>query len=214
MARTQFPPQDYNYRTGESTPMTLTYTVETAPFYIDGSPRREHVHLFIRWASPEDVATVLAGTVDNRDGYGSASAAQDVGRCAADLLRQGVKTTYNLHNWSSESAGLHLQWQQYDETRYCTDPRITSVGDDRISEWETRVKFYRWLEKLAKGNLTDPRVLLDAMHKRGGVALLPWPERTRRYGEHRGSGGWIVEPHAEALARLPIPAPVRSTKAA
>lgn len=212
MARAPFPPTDYDYRTGKSTPKTLTYTVETAPFYLDGSPRREHVHVFIRWALPEDVATILAGTVDNKDGYGSASAAQDVGRCAAGLLRQGVTTTYNLYNWTNESTGLHLQWQQYDDTRYCTEARVTGVGDDSIGAWETRVKLYRWLEKLAKGDLRDPRALLDAMHKRGGVALLSWPERKRRYGEHHGSGGWIVEPHAEALARLPIPA--RASEAA
>ena len=212
MARAPFPPTDYDYRTGKSTPMTLTYSVSTEPFYIGGDPRREHVHVFIRWALPEDVATILAGTVDNKDGYGSASAAQDVGRCAAGLLRQGVTTTYNLYNWSRDSAGLHLQWQQYDDTRYCTEPRVMACGEDRIEHWETRVKLYRWLEKLAKGDLRDPRALLDAMHKRGGVALLPWPERKRRYGEHHGSGGWIAQPHTEALACLPIPA--RASEAA
>lgn len=213
MARSPFPPTDYDYRTGETRPLTLTYVVESTPFYLD-NVRREHVHVFVRWALPEDVATVLAGTVDNRDGYGSASAAQAVGRSAADLLRQGVKTTYRLAGWSRESAGLHLQWQQYDAEKYCAEPRFVALGDDRIGEWETRVKFYRWLEKLAKGDFTDPRVLLDAMHKRGGVALLSWPERTRRYGDYHGSGGWIAQPHTEALACLPIPARVRSTEAA
>lgn len=201
------PPTDYDYRTQQSRPMTLTYVVETAPFWISPSdPRREHVHLFIRWALPEDTASVLAGTVDNRDGYGSAQAAQDVGRCAANLLRQGVTTTYNLASWSRDSAGVHLVWQQYDDARYCSSPRIEACGSDDIDAWETRVKLYRWLERLAKGDMRDPRTLINAMHKRGGVALLSWPERTRRYGEHRGSGGWIVEPRADALARLPVPA--------
>ena len=211
MAARYTPPTDYDYCTGAERPFVLTYTVEAVPFYLD-SGRREHVHVFVRWARREDLATVLAGTIDNKDGYGSEESAQAVGRCAADLLRQGIAHTYDLASWSDERAGVHFQWQQYDAERYCSSPRITAAGNDSIAAWETRVKFCRWLERLAKGDLTDPRTLLDALHRKGAVALLSWPERTRRYGEHRGPGGWIVEPHADALARLPVPA--RSSQAA
>lgn len=211
MAARYTPPTDHDYRTGAERPFVLTYTVETAPFYLDGG-RREHVHVFVRWARREDLATVLAGTIDNKDGYGSEESAQAVGRCAAALLRQGLTHTYDLASWSDDRAGVHLQWQQYDAERYCSSPRIAAAGDDSIGAWETRVRLVRWLERLAKDNLSDPRNLLTALHKRGGVALLSWPERSRRYGDHRGPGGWIEEPHAEALARLPVPA--RSSEAA
>ena len=197
-------PTDYDYATGKERPLTLTYTVETVPFAYEGE-RRQHVHVFVRWARREDVAAVLAGTIDNKDGYGSESAAQAVGRCAANLLRSGITHTYDLVSWSAGRAGVHLQWQQYDDVRYCTAPRVLCDGDESIGAWETRVALVRWLERLAKGDLSDPRDLLNALHRKGAVALLTWPERRGRYGEHRGGGGWIETSHAEALDLLPVP---------
>jgi hypothetical protein len=205
-SRTQFPPTDYGYGYHEDRPFVLTYTVNTSDFYLDRG-RLEHVHVTVRWARRIDVAEVLAGTVDNKAGYGSAEVAQEIARHSAALLRQGITTTYDLASWDRTTAGLRLSWQQYDDTRYCRDANVTSGnGSDDIDAWETRVKLYRWLEKLAKDRMDDPRHLIEAMRRKGAVALLSWPERERRYGDHRGPGGWLTQPHEEVLALLPVPA--------
>jgi hypothetical protein len=209
-SRAPFPPTDYGYGYHEDRPFLLTYTVDTSPFWLDRG-RLQHVHVTVRWARRIDVAEVLAGTVDNKAGYGSAEVAQEIARYQAALLRQGITTTYDLASWSRETASVRLSWQQYDDTRYCSRTDVTSGnGSDDIDAWETRVKLYRWLERLAKGRMDDPRHLIEALRRKGAVALLPWPERERRYGDHRGPGGWLVQPHEEVLALLPVRAPVAS----
>jgi hypothetical protein len=205
-SRAPFPPTDYGYGYHPDRPFLLTYTVEAAPFWLDRG-RLEHVHVMVRWARRIDVAEVLAGTVDNKAGYGSAEVAQEIARHSAALLRQGITHTYDLASWSRETANLRLSWQQYDETRYCRNAHVTSGnGADDIEAWETRTRLYRWLERLAKSRMDDPRYLIEAMRRKGAVALLSWPERERRYGDHRGPGGWLTQPHEEVLALLPVPA--------
>lgn len=194
------PPADY-----DGVPYVLTATVHVEPFRIDNRDLK-HVHVDVRWASREEVAKTLAGTVDNRDGYGNVEAAQRVARDCANLLAQGVTATYDLATWRDRTVGVTLSWQQYDDERYCSAPRVLSSGQDDISAWEVRVGLVRWLEKLAGDRLRDPRALLLAVKRKKGVALLPWRERKSRYGEGTRGGGWVAADWDTVLASLPVAA--------
>ena len=200
MAR--YAPPASNY---DGTPYLPTVTVHAEPFVIDGR-HLQHVVVNVRWATREQVGDILAGTVDNRAGYGTAEAAQRVARDCANLLAHGVTATYNLASWSDATVGVRLAWQQYDDTRYCSAYRVESSGSDSIGAWEARVGFTRWLEKVAGGDMRDPRTLLLALRKRKAVALLPWKERTSRYGEAHHGGGWVAAGWEEVLASLPVTA--------
>jgi hypothetical protein len=190
----------------------LTATVHVEPFRIDNRDLK-HVHVDVRWAEREEVAKTLAGTVDNRDGYGNVEAAQRVARDCANLLAQGVTATYDLATWSDRTAGVTLSWQQYDDERYCTDARVLSSGRDNIGAWEVRIGLVRWLEKLAGGRLDDPRTLLTTLRRKKAVALLPWRERTSRYGEGTRGGGWVAADWDTVLASLPVAARAASEAA-
>ena len=202
------PPADY-----DGVPYVPTALVWTTPFSIDGQTLQS-VHVDVRWASREDVVKRLAGTVDNRDGYGNVEAAQRVARTCADLLAQGVTVTYDMAMWSTSTVGVGLEWQQSSSrTHYCGRPSVTASGDDHIEAWEQRVNLVRWLEKQAGGKLDDPRDLLLAIRKRKGVALLSWRERVARYGECYGSGGWVAADWDAVLASLPVAARAASEAA-
>jgi hypothetical protein len=202
------PPADY-----DGVPYVPTALVWTTPFSFDGQTLKT-VHVDVRWASREDVVKRLAGTVDNRDGYGNVEAAQRVARTCADLLAQGVTVTYDMAMWSANTVGVALEWQQSSSrTHYCGRPSVTASGDDHIEAWEQRVGLVRWLEKQAGGKLDDPRNLLLAIRRRKGVALLSWRERVARYGECYGSGGWVATDWDTVLASLPVPARAASEAA-
>jgi hypothetical protein len=189
----------------------LTATVHVEPFRIDNRDLK-HVVIDVRWATREQVADILAGTVDNRAGYGNVEAAQRVARSCADLLKAGVTQTYDLASWSDRTAGVTLSWQQYDDEQYCSTPRVLSSGSESIGAWEARVGLVRWLERLA-GDMRDPRTLLLALRRKKAVALLPWRERTARYGEGTRGGGWVAAGWEEVLASLPVSA-ANATEAA
>lgn len=201
MARYAPPAADYNGK-----PFLPTVLVWTTPFYLDGQTL-QHVTVDLRWATAESVAERLAGTVDNRAGYGTVEGAQRVARDCANLLRDGVTTTYDLASWSARTAGVTLEWQQSSRRdHYCGDPRITSSGEEGIAAWEVRVGLVRWLEKLAGGRMDDPRDLLLALRKRKAVALLSWKERVAKHGECYGGGGWVAADWDTVLEALPVPA--------
>ncbi len=187
----------------------LTVLVGVEPFYMNGR-NLNHVTLILRWATRESVADRLAGTVDNRAGYGTAEAAQEIARQCAALLRNGVTHTYDpTYAWSSSTAGMELSWQQYDDVSYCDRAALHADGERNIAAWETRVAFYRWLEakvEKAGGSLHDPRDLLTALRKAGGVPLLSWKDRKRIHGEFNGCGGWIEGSWDDMLAALPVAA--------
>jgi hypothetical protein len=137
VARYTPPAADYN-----GTPYVPTVLVWTTPFYFDGQTL-QHVTVDVRWATAEPVAQRLAGTVDNRDGYQTVEAAQRVARTCADLLRDGVTTTYDLASWSDRTAGVTLEWQQSSRRdHYCGDPRVTASGDEGIAAWATKVPLF------------------------------------------------------------------------
>ena len=198
MARYAPPTRDYS---GNS--YGLSVTTHIRPFTLDGRDL-QHVVLDIRWATREQVADTLAGTVDNRAGYGDAEAAQRVARSCAALLKAGVTATYDTMSWSTRTTGVSLSWQQYDDSRYCTYS-VESLGSrDSIDAWEARVGFVRWLERLVGGDMADPRTLLLALRRKKAVAILPWKERVARYGESSHSGGWVATSWDDVLASLPV----------
>lgn len=199
-------------RNFDGKPYIPTVTVHIEPFRIDGR-HLQHVVVDVRWAVREQVADILAGTVDNRAGYGTEEAAQRVARCCADLLKRGVTQTYDLASWSDATVGANLSWQQYDDSRYCSSYRVESSGGESISAWEARVGLVRWLERLAGGDMRDPRTLLLALKKRKAVALHPWKARVRLYGEYHGAAGWVAADWEEVLASLPVSA-ANATEAA
>ena len=206
MARNAPPVRNYDGK-----PYLPTVTVHVQPFVIDGR-HLQHVIVDVRWATREQVADILAGTVDNRAGYGTEEAAQRVARSCADLLKAGVTTTYELASWSDSTVGASLGWQQYDDTRYCSSYRVESSGSESIGAWEARVGLVRWLERLA-GDMRDPRTLLLALKKRKAVALLPWKARVRLYGDANHAGGWVATDWDDVLASLPVSA-VNATEVA
>jgi hypothetical protein len=127
-----------------------------------------------------------------------------VARSCAALLKAGVTQTYDTMSWSTRTTGVSLSWQQYGSTRYCTYS-VESLGSrDGIEAWEARVGFVRWLEKVAGGDMRDPRTLLTALRRKKAVAILPWKERVARYGEGTHSGGWVATSWDDVLASLPV----------
>lgn len=201
MARYAPPATDWN-----GTPYVPTVLVWTTPFSLDGKIFR-HVHVDVRWATAEPVAQRLAGTVDNRAGYGTVEGAQRVARTCADLLKAGVNTTYDLASWSARTAGVTLEWQESScRDGYCGEPRINASGEENIAAWEVRVGLVRWLERLVGGRMEDPRDLLLALRQRKAVPLLSWRDRAALYGEFHGGGGWVAAEWDTVLASLPVPA--------
>jgi hypothetical protein len=198
MARYATPTANY-----DGTPYLPTVTVHVERFHLDGRDLK-HVVVDVRWATREQVADILAGTVDNRAGYGTVEAAQTVARSCADLLKSGVTATYNLASWSDSTSGVTLSWQQYDDTRYCSDFRVESSGSGSIGAWEVRVGLVRWLEKVAGGDMRDPRTLLTALRRKKAVALLPWKDRLRLHGDALHGGGWVAADWDDVLASLPV----------
>ena len=200
MAR--YTPPAANY---DGNPYVPTVTVHVERFRLDERDLK-HVVVNVRWAIREQVADILAGTVDNRAGYGNVEAAQRVARSCADLLKAGVTQTYDLASWSDATSGVTLSWQQYDDARYCSDFRVESSGSGNIGAWEVRVALVRWLERLAGGDMRDPRTLLRSLRKKKAVALLPWKERVRLHGECSHAGGWVAANWDDVLASLPVTA--------
>lgn len=194
------------WSTGE--PLTLGFTVTTTPIAIFDK-RVSDVYVVLRWHEAEPVAKRLAGTVDNKAGYGSAEAAQSVARQCAGLLAKGVEVTYDPTHWTPRSAGITLRWQQFNDEGYCTRDNgpsgIEADGENGVASWETRVAFYRWLEanvKRRKADMRDPRNLVETLRKMGAVPLLPWAERKAHYGDDHC--GWIATTYEDVLARLPV----------
>lgn len=212
------PPTDWN----TASPLTLGFLVYTRPLTIPrdtGLKSVSDVYVVLRWHRTERVADRLAGTIDNRDGYGSPEAAQSVARHCANLLRQGVDTVYEVSHWGSGSTAMTLRWQQYDNERYCDrdggPTAVESDGDEGIASWEARAVFYRWLEARVKrggGDLRDPRHLVETLRRMGAVPLLMWEERRRQYGDDHV--GWIATTYEDVLGRLPVAAKVAEENAA
>jgi hypothetical protein len=210
------PPTDWN----STTPLTLGFMVIVRPLSIPrdtGLKSVSDVSVVLRWHRAERVADRLAGTVDNRAGYGSPEVAQRVARECVGLMRQKVEVTYDVAHWTSSGVGLSMRWQQFDDERYCDrDGGPTAVepdGDEGINGWERRVAFYRWLEAKVKrggGDLRDPRHLVETLRRMGAVPLLTWDERRRQYGDD--NLGWIATTYEDVLDRLPVEA--RAEKAA
>jgi hypothetical protein len=203
------PPTDWN----TNTPLTLGFLLYTTPLSIpsgSGLKSVSDVYIVLRWHRAERVADRLAGTVDNKAGYGSPEAAQTVARQCANLLRQGVDVTYDVSHWGTGSTAMTLRWQQFDGERYCDrdggPTAVESDGDEGIASWEGRVAFYRWLEAQVKrrteGNLRDPHYLVEALRRMGAVPLLMWEERRRQYGDDHV--GWIATTYEDAFSRLPV----------
>jgi hypothetical protein len=199
----KFPARDW-----DGAPLVLGFLIHTRPFRVDGKDGMD-VSLVLRWHRAEPLAQRLAGTVDNKAGYGSPEAAQRVARQCANLLRQGVETTYDVSSWTH--ASVCLRWQQFDDTRYCDrdggPTAIEADGDESIRGWESRVALYRWLEGQVKrrtkgGSLRDPWHLVEALRRMGAVPLLPWKERTALYGDDHV--GWIATTYDDAFSRLPV----------
>jgi hypothetical protein len=195
--------------TNADEPLTLGFTVESSPIAIF-EKRVSDVYVVLRWHYADPVANRLAGTVDNKAGYGSAEAAQNVARQCAGLLAKGVEVTYDPACWTTRSAGLVLRWQQFSDAGYCDrdggPSGVEADGEPGIASWEVRVAFYRWLEaqvkRRTKRDMRDPRNLVETLRKLGAVPLLSWNERKARYGDDHC--GWIATTYEDVLARLPV----------
>lgn len=189
--------------------LTLGFTVTSSPISIF-EKRVSDVYVVLRWHYTETVVNRLAGTVDNKAGYGSPEAAQNKARQCVNLLAKGVEVTYDPACWSARNAGLLLRWQQFDAEKYCDrdggPSGIEADGETGIASWEVRVAFYRWLEaqvtRRTKADMRDPRNLVEALRKMGAIPLLSWDERKVRYGDDHL--GWIATTYEDVLARLPV----------
>jgi hypothetical protein len=198
-------------------PLTLGFTLTTSPIAIF-EKRVSDVYIVLRWHEAETVASRLAGTVDDKAGYGSPEVAQRVARQCVNLLGKGIEVTYDPTYWAARTAGLVLRWQQFNDEGYCTrdggPSGVEADGENGIAAWETRVALYRWLEaqvaRRTKTDMQDPRNLVEALRKMGAVPLLPWAERKVRYGDDHL--GWIATTYEDVLGRLPVEA--RAEKAA
>jgi hypothetical protein len=143
-----------------------------------------------------DTAERIAGTVDNKDGYGTLEAAQRMGRCYQQLLDAGHKT-YFEHSYSGQRHNFTITYQVYEvdpdgTTRYCA-PSF---------DWPTNYQGAKWAMNLAErigkrmerawakeqdrdprdarevveNSFRDFRAFLTALEKMGAMRVKTWRE--------------------------------------
>jgi hypothetical protein len=187
-----------------SSPERLSYWIQSERLNMEGD-RFEHglITIHIRHVHAENMAAILAGTVDNAAGYGTRESAERVGRTAAAAIRNGV-----THAYSTTFGGpdVSLRFQQYNEATYCGSPRVEIGGDGDYRAAARGVEFLEWLARKADraaftgsadtaravhSVLANPSRVVATLDRIGAVRLMPWAKRRALIGE---SGGfWICD---------------------
>jgi len=188
----------------KSSGVRLSYWVQTDSLHIDGRYfPHGMVYFHIRHVHTSSMAEILAGTVDNRAGYGSVEAAHRVGVTAAAAVRAGITEAYDTA-WGGPD--LTLKWQQYNEISYCTTARIEFGGDGDYGAAEAGLEFLRWLGRKAhkpafadgrdaryamRAALHSPTAVATALDRAGAVRLMRHAARRDLIGD--GGCFWIAD---------------------
>jgi len=97
----------------------------------------------------ERIGRVLAGTIDNRDGYGSDEAARGIGAACSNAIEEGYDLAYYRQHAYGDNLSVRLEWQHYAADRYCSTIRAAHVGSE-LEDMFVGMNFLRWL-----GNKVD-----------------------------------------------------------
>ena len=144
--------------------------------------------IYIAQYREERLARVLAGTVDNRDGYGSHEAAKGIALACSNAVNAGYDKVYYREHFVGNNLAVRLEWQQYGADRYCSTPRAAHVGND-LEDMYIGMSFLRWLgnkvDKDARSTshaLANPTRVVAALDK-FALRLAPISVNQRVLGE-------------------------------
>jgi hypothetical protein len=136
----------------------------------------------------ERLGRVLAGTINNRDGYGSDEAARAIGAACSNAIEAGYDIGYYRLHAYTEQLSVRLEWQQYDAARYCSTVRAPHVGSE-LEDMFVGMNLLRWLgnkvDKDARNTshaLENPSRVVAALDK-FAVQLAPVSANKRVLGD-------------------------------
>lgn len=89
-----------------------------------------HLELYVFQADRENLRSLLAGTVDNKAGYGTAEAAEKLGRRYRRLMDDGYSHIYEF-GWR-ERPYFRIRWLEYEPSYHGSDPRHRGYCEHKI----------------------------------------------------------------------------------
>jgi hypothetical protein len=120
-----------------------------------------HFEIYVFQAERQNVNSLLAGTVDNKAGYGTSEAAAKLGRMYQSLIDAGYLSIYET-GWRDRPY-FRIRWLEYEPSYNGSDPRhrgycehkIETLGNGTIEGIKTSLDL---VDELLKSIRKDPKV--------------------------------------------------------